>query len=173
MKGLLHCVLIFRTQNHLEIWVLSTAKCGNQLVHLEPFHKNCITTNMCYVKSSKWTNWLLHLPADDPKERRNCTPVQRLDPKLRHGSFYCQCVWSSESHVRNERHVTLFKHQRVLPWSFGSYCIAARWYVLNWFTSEEPLQTSDICLHKPELIILLSRCLVKAHAVTTDFAFLM
>ena len=112
-----------------------------------------------------------HLSADDPKERHNCTPVQRLDPKLRHGSFYCQCVWSSESHVRNERHVTLFKHQRVLPWSFGSYCIAARWYVLNWFTSEEPLQTSDICLHKPELIILLSRCLVKARADWLCFSY--
>ena len=49
----------------------------------------------------------------DPKERHDYTLVKRLDPKESHGSFYWQCIGPNESHVRNERHVSLFKHQRV------------------------------------------------------------
>ena len=49
----------------------------------------------------------------DPKERHDYTLVKRLDPKESHGSFYWQCIGPNESHVRNERHVSLFKHKRV------------------------------------------------------------
>ena len=39
--------------------------------------------------------------------------VKRLDPKQSHGSFHWQYIGPNESHVLNERHVSLFKHQRV------------------------------------------------------------
>ena len=54
----------------------------------------------------------------DPKERHDYTLLKRLGPKESHGSFYWQCIGPNESHVRKERHVSLFKHQRVLFFDF-------------------------------------------------------
>ena len=34
---------------HAKYHILFAAECNNRLVHLEDFHKNCITTNMFYV----------------------------------------------------------------------------------------------------------------------------
>ena len=48
-----------------------------------------------------------------PKERHDQTLVKRLDPKESHGSFYWQCIGANESHVWNEKHASLFEHQRV------------------------------------------------------------
>ena len=41
MQAVKCCSYIYR--------LLSGAECNNRLVHLELFHKNCITTNMCFV----------------------------------------------------------------------------------------------------------------------------
>ena len=46
----------------------------------------------------------------DPKERHDYILLKRLDPKESHGSFYWQCIEPNESHVQNERQVSLFKH---------------------------------------------------------------
>ena len=44
-----------------------------------------------------------------PKEWHDYILVKRLDPKESHGSFYWQFIEPNENHVRNERHVSLFK----------------------------------------------------------------
>ena len=36
-----------------------------------------------------------------------------LHPKESNGSIYCHCVGPIETHVLKEKHITLFKHQRV------------------------------------------------------------
>jgi len=64
------------------------------------------TGSFQYTKSSQKFGY-------DPKERPDYTLVKRLDPKESHGSIYWQCIGPNESHVRNERPVSLFKHQRV------------------------------------------------------------
>ena len=96
----------FHFENYFELihvtfyFVLSGAECNNRLLHLELFHKNCITTNMFFV----WNIFCEKVPNEATgcyirHQRVILIPLRfamfafsKLQIKLKY-LFYCEGSW--------------------------------------------------------------------------------